>query len=316
MCAIAVSAIPESEDSRSILPRLTTASVIGAALETIRPYQWLKNLLVFLPLAAAHRLGEREVLGAAACIFAAFSLCASGIYVFNDLHDASADRLHPHKRYRPIASGALPRSIAIGLVPALLGGAIAACLPLGPRVAAILASYAALMVAYSFRFKSIVLLDALVLAAGYALRVVAGGAAVDIRPSPQLLEFCVLIFFSLALLKRYAELALLQARDGPAARARAYRPEDQEVILALGSSSGILSVLVLTQFLLTAPIEQFDSHPEIMGITFVLLLYWISYAWLTARRGRMTDDPLVFAIKDRVSQVLIALMGAAAWLAV
>ena len=202
----AMSALPESDNSRAIVPPQTAASVIGAALETIRPHQWLKNLLVFIPLAAAHRPGEREILGSAACTFVAFSLCASSIYVFNDLHDAPADRLHPHKRHRPIASGALPRSIAIGLVPALLAGAMAACYPLGPGVAAILASYVALMVAYSLKFKAIVLLDALVLAVGYALRTVAGGAAVDLRPSPQLLEFCVLIFFSLALLKRYAEL--------------------------------------------------------------------------------------------------------------
>ncbi len=311
-----MSAIPESENSRSIVPPQTAASVIGAALETIRPHQWLKNLLVFIPLAAAHRPSEHEILGSAACTFVAFSLSASSIYVFNDLHDAPADRLHPHKRCRPIASGALPRSIAIGLVPALLAGAMAACYPLGPGVAAILASYVALMVAYSLKFKTIVLLDALVLAVGYALRTVAGGAAVDLRPSPQLLEFCVLIFFSLALLKRYAELVLLQARDGPRARARAYRPEDQEVILALGSGSGILSLLVLAQYMATVPVGRLASHPEILGITFVLLLYWISHVWLTARRGRMTDDPLIFAIKDRVSQVLVILMGLAAWLAV
>ena len=131
---------PSSGNSRPGNPSQTAASVIGAALETMRPYQWLKNLLVFIPLAAAHRLGERDVLGAAACAFVAFSLCASSIYVFNDLHDAPADRLHPHKRYRPIASGGLPRSIAIGLVPLLLAGAMAACLPLGPRVGAILAA--------------------------------------------------------------------------------------------------------------------------------------------------------------------------------
>jgi len=313
---MAMFAVPELGNSRLGNPSQTAASVSRAALETIRPYQWLKNFLVFIPLAVTHRLGERGLLGAAACAFVAFSLCASCIYVFNDLHDALADRLHPHKRYRAIASGRLPRSIAIGLVPALLAGAIAACLPLGPRVGATLASYVTLMVAYSLKLKRIVLLDVLVLVVGYALRLVVGGAAVDIHTSPQLLAFCMFLFFSLALVKRYAELELLRARDGPAAHARAYRVDDQEVILALGSGTGIVSVLVLTQYMGSSPVESLYSRSEFIWVTSVLLLYWISHLWLTAHRGRMTDDPLIFAIKDRVSQVLILLMGMAAWLAV
>src|ERR1700724_3682211 len=120
---MAMSAAPKSDSSRSIVRYQSAESVVGAALKTMRPYQWLKNLLVFVPLAAAHRLTDIDLLGAAACAFVAFSLCASSIYVFNDLRDAPADRLHPHKRYRPIAAGALPRAIAIGLIPALLAGA-------------------------------------------------------------------------------------------------------------------------------------------------------------------------------------------------
>ncbi len=310
-----MSAISESSSSQSALPNLSAASVIGAALETMRPYQCLKNLLVFIPVAAAHRLSDFKLFGAAACVFVAFSLCASSIYVFNDLHDAPADRLHPHKRYRPIAFGALPRSMAIGLVAVLLAGAVAACLPLGPRVAGVLASYVALMVAYSLKLKKIVLLDALVLAAGYALRVIAGAVAADMSPPVQLLEFCVLFFFSLALVKRYAELTLICARDGAGARARAYRLEDREVILALGGGSGIVSVLVMTQYLGSSSVELTYSRSEFIGATFLLLLYWISYVWLTAHRGRMPDDPLIFAIKDRVSQILVVLMGVAAWFA-
>lgn len=114
-----MSAVPESSNSLSVVPGQTAASIVGAVLQTMRPYQWLKNLLVFVPLAASHRLGERELLCNTAYLFVAFSLCASSVYVFNDLQDVPADRLHPHKRYRPIASGALPRSIAIGLVPVL-----------------------------------------------------------------------------------------------------------------------------------------------------------------------------------------------------
>ncbi len=309
-----MSAIPELEGARSLVLRPTL--VIVAALETMRPYQWLKNLLVFVPLMAAHQLTNISLLGAVVCSFVAFSLCASGIYVFNDFHDAPVDRLHPHKRNRPIVTGALPRPVAIGLVPLLLTGAIAACIPLGPRVGAILVGYAVLMIAYSLKLKQIVLLDALVLAVGFALRVLLGAVAVDILPSFQLLAFCTFLFFSLALVKRYAELTLLRLRDGSVARARAYRLEDQELILALGVGCGILSILALTQYMGTSQAEIPYSRSAFMWISSALLLYWISHVWLTAHRGRMTDDPLVFAIKDRVSQVLIVLIGLAAWHAV
>src|SRR5271165_2936665 len=220
-----MSSVPESDVSLSIGRSPSAASVIGAALESMRPYQWLKNVLVFIPVGATHRFDESEFVRAAACAFVAFSLCASGIYLFNDVRDAPADRLHPHKYRRPIASGRLPRSIALGLFPVLLAGGLAACIPLGPFAAGILASYVALMIAYSLKLKRIVLLDALILAAGYGFRVVVGAVAVDVRPSPALLGFCMFFFFSLTLVKRYTELMLLRARDGPAAHARAYRLE-------------------------------------------------------------------------------------------
>jgi len=292
------------------------AGLPGAALESLRPYQWLKNALVFVPLAAAHRLGEPLLLGRAAQAFVAFSLCASAVYLLNDLWDASADRTHPHKRLRPIASGRLPRSVALVLAAVLLAVTVAAAWPLGASAGAAIAAYLALMIAYTLRLKAIVLLDALILAGGYALRVLGGGLAVAIIPSARLLAFCIFLFFSLALVKRYAELALLRLRDGPATHARAYLLEDQELIVALGTSCGALSVLVLALYMSSETVERLYSRAGFIWFTCVLLLYWISYMWLMAHRGRMTDDPLVFALKDRMSAILIVLMGATAWLAV
>jgi 4-hydroxybenzoate polyprenyltransferase len=297
-------------------PRRDGDSLLGAALESLRPYQWLKNTLVFVPLAAAHRLGEPQLLARAAQAFIAFSLCASAVYLLNDLHDASADRMHPHRSQRPIASGRLPRSLALALVPVLLAATLAAAWPLGVKAGAALAAYLALMIVYTLRIKAIVLLDALVLASGYALRVLAGGLAVAILPSARLLAFCIFLFFSLALVKRYAELALLRLRDGPAAHARAYLLEDQEFIVALGTSCGALSVLVLALYMSSETVARLYSRAGFIWLTCVLLLYWISHMWLMAHRGRMTDDPLVFAVKNRVSAVLIVLMGATAWLAI
>ena len=198
----------------------------------------------------------------------------------------------------------------------LLAAGIATALPLGLRTTATLLTYFALMTGYSRRLKSIVLLDALVLGCGYALRVVAGAFAVGILPSARLVGFCIFLFFSLALLKRYAELALLRLRDGPAAHTRAYLLEDQEFILVLGVSCGALSALVLDLYLSSEAAARLYSHSGFILIDCVLLLYWVSHMWLIAHRGRMTDDPLVFALKDRVSLLLIILMGLTAWLAV
>jgi len=297
-------------------PRRTLVLTLLALLEAVRPYQWLKNTLVFVPLAAAHRLADVHLVGAAARMFVAFSLCASAVYLLNDCLDVAADRLHPHKQWRPIPSGRLPRGLALALVPILLAAALATSSPLGLGGMGVLGLYFALMSAYSLRLKGVVLLDSLLLASGYALRVLAGGLAVHIRPSARLLAFCIFLFFSLALLKRYAELALLKIRDGTSAHARGYLLEDQELILVLGGASGILSVLVLAIYMSTGNLERLYSRYELIWATSVLLLYWVSHMWLMAHRGRMTDDPLVFALKDRLSLALVALMGASAWLAV
>ena len=291
-------------------------TVLIAAAASMRPHQWLKNLLVFVPLAAAHLLGNRPLLANAALAFVAFSLCASAVYLLNDLHDIAADRSHPHKRFRPIASGRLPLSAAIAMIPLLLASAAVASSAVGHDVSAVSIAYLVLNLAYTLRFKMVILLDAFVLAAGYALRVFAGALAVSIVPSARLLAFCIFLFFSLALSKRYAELTLFRTRDGATAHARAYRLEDLDFILVLGVSCGVMSVLVLALYLGTSVAEHFYSRSQLIWVTCILLLYWISHLWLTAHRGRMTDDPLVFAVRNPVSLALVVAMGITAWLAV
>jgi len=291
-------------------------ATLGALLESMRPYQWVKNALVLVPLAAAHRLNDLALLSHAVQAFIAFSLCASSVYLLNDLWDAPADRLHPHKRERPIASGRLPGGYALAGAALLLVAGIAIAGPLGLRSTATPLVYFALMTTYSTRLKSIVLLDALVLGCGYALRVVAGAFAVGILPSTRLVGFCIFLFFSLALVKRYGELALLRLRDGTAAHTRGYLSEDQEFILALGISCGAMSALVLALYLSSETAARLYSRSGFILVDCVLLLYWVSHMWLMAHRGRMTDDPLVFALKNRVSLILIVLMGLTAWLAV
>jgi 4-hydroxybenzoate polyprenyltransferase len=296
-------------------PRHGPWVIATAAIEGMRPYQWLKNGLVFVPFMEARRLGEAGHLFMATAIFLAFNFCASAIYLINDLKDAQADRLHPHKRTRPIASGRLPRSVAVALVPAILIGGLRIAMTVDVRVAGVLLFYVVLMVMYSMLLKAVVLLDAFILAGGYALRIAAGSVAVDSRPAPQLLAFFVFVFFSLAMVKRYAELSLLRHAGMESAPARSYGVQDSELVLVLGGSSGMLSVLILALFLNDEHLGQTYARSAAGWGAAVVLLYWISHMWLTAHRGKMTDDPLVFAVKDRVSLVLITLTIAAAWFA-
>jgi 4-hydroxybenzoate polyprenyltransferase len=275
----------------------------------LRPYQWLKNILVFVPLMAAHRLGEDDLLGQALLALVAFSLCASSAYILNDLMDLSSDRHHPRKKNRPLASGRVRPAHAIGLIPVLLASGVACALLLPPSFLGVLAVYYVLTLAYSVRLRDLVILDVLVLAGLYTMRVMAGSAAVGIPPTAWLLAFCVFLFFSLAMVKRYAELVAMRATEGLQAHARAYLLEDSELLAALGGASGYLAVLVLALYITSDTAHTLYGRQQFIWLVCVLLLYWISYMWLMAHRARMHDDPLVFALRDRVSQILIALMA-------
>lgn len=279
-----------------------------AYLEALRPHHWLKNLLVLVPLVAAQQPYDPGLMGQALLAFVAFTLCASSVYLLNDLLDLAADRRHPHKGQRPLASGRLPLGHAVALIPLLLAAAVFIGLWLPPLFLPALGLYFALTLAYSLRLKDVAILDVLILAAGYTLRVMAGALAVAIRPSPWLLAFCIFLFFSLALVKRYAELMAMRAVEGQRAHARGYRLEDSELLVALGVASGYLSVLVLALHITGDLAHRFYRNYELVWLVCILLLYWISHVWLQAHRCQMHDDPLVFAGRDRLSRVLILLM--------
>jgi len=290
---------------------------IGSALlETLRLRHWLKNGLVFVPLGASHQLFDLGLLFQAFLTFIAFSLCASVVYVINDLLDLPSDRHHPHKRERPLASGRLPAAYPIALVPLLLVGGLALGGWISPLVLAILAFYVALMLAYSQALKDVAILDVMVLASGYTLRILAGAAAVAIMPSPWLIAFSGFLFFSLALTKRYAELVTMRSLEGARAHARAYLLADRELIATLGVASGHIAVVVLALYISSTPAHHLYSRYQLIWLVCGLLLYWISHLWLIAHRGRMDDDPLVFALKDRTSGILIVLMGLVVVLAI
>lgn len=282
------------------------------ALRALRTHQWAKNALVALPAALAHRLDEPGVLGAVALAVAAMSLCASGTYVVNDLLDRDRDRAHPTKRRRPFASGELSPAMGAVMAVALVGGAFAlAWAALPAAFAGVLAVYVGVTAAYSVWLRRVAVLDVHVLAGLYALRVVAGGAAVGVPLSEWLVAFSLFFFLGLALLKRYAELRLVETGAAPAANGRGYLPGDGALVGGLGAACGLLATLVLALYVTSPEVRELYARPALLWAAVPAVLYWTMRAWLLAHRGRMDDDPVLFAVRDPASYAVVGLIGVA-----
>lgn len=273
-----------------------------AVLRAVRPHQWLKNVLLFVPALVGHRLGHGPVIGADMLGIIGFSAAASAGYVLNDALDATADRVHPRKRRRAFACGDLPPAAAVFLIPALLLLAAVVSLSLPWGFGVVLLAYLVLNTAYSLSLKRRVLIDVFVLAALYTLRIFAGAAAADIVVSAWLLAFSVFLFFSLSLVKRYAELADLDAKGaGSQPVGRGYFTSDAPFVQNAGLASGYLAVLVLALYINSPAVQPLYSHPQALWGLCALALYWITRVWLITSRGDMHDDPVIFAITDRIS---------------
>jgi 4-hydroxybenzoate polyprenyltransferase len=293
-----------------------------AIIRAMRPQQWVKNLLVFLPLILAHRLGDRADDGTAllwlnALAFIVFSLGASAGYVFNDLRDRQADRLHERKRHRPFASGALSSTTGVAMVVVLLAGALLlSWLTLPFSVLWLLVIYLVLSKLYTSLLKSLPVVDVLVLAGLYSIRILAGGAATDVEVSRFLIAFSGFLFLSLALLKRYAELLQVEKQHGLGAVGRGYRVSDLQIIIAVGPCAGIAAVLVMAMYLNDSPAANtLYGWPSLLWLACPVLLYWIMRTWLLAHRQQMTDDPVAFAVRDPISWACVGAVVVLAWLA-
>jgi 4-hydroxybenzoate polyprenyltransferase len=275
-------------------------------IRAMRPHQWLKNLLVFVPLILSHQFNDVQQVLQAWLAFVAFSLCASSVYLLNDLLDLEADRQHPTKRFRPFAAGEL--SIVHGIVAMLVLLVVSMLIALSLPVFffPILMFYYVCTVAYSLWLKRAPLVDAIMLAALYTLRLIAGAAAVSVEPTFWLLAFSMFIFMSLAFIKRYSELRLLQADGHGELAGRAYRAVDTETLAQFGTTSGYLAVLVLAFYINSDKVNEQYARPEALWLLCPMMLYWISRMWLLTRRGEMHDDPVVFTIRDRRTYWLAA----------
>lgn len=280
-----------------------------AWLRALRPHQWLKNLLVLVPLLAAHQVLDPVATGRGLLALAAFCLCASGVYVLNDLLDIPADRLHPRKRLRPFAAGELPIPHGFLAAPALAAAGFAIAWLCSPWFLGVLAVYYVATLAYSLHLKRVHMLDVMLLAGLYTLRIVGGAVAVGVPLSFWLLAFSMFLFLSLAMLKRYTELHGLAASGVEQAAGRGYAGDDLSLLQSLGGSAGYLAVLVLALYINSEDSVALYSRPQVLWLLCPLLLYWISRAWSLARRGRMHDDPTVFAATDRVSLATAAMFA-------
>ncbi len=270
-------------------------------IRAIRPHQWLKNLLILLPLAGAFQLDDLLLLKQALVAFVAFSLCASAVYVLNDLSDVESDRMHPRKKLRPFASGQLsPVSGVVGALVLLLASA-ALALSARPAFMACLAGYFVLTLAYTFVLKKRVLVDCIALGSLYTLRIVAGWSAVGLPASFWLLAFSLFLFLSLAFVKRYSELLVVARLGRNDIHGRGYLASDLPLVQSMGVAAGFSSVLILALYINGDTVLKLYSHPQGVWLTVPVLLYWISRMWMQAQRGHMHDDPVVFAIKDRYS---------------
>ncbi len=284
-------------------------TVAGQVVKACRPHQWAKNLLLFLPLFSAHLYHNADLLAKAGISFLAMGLCASVVYLMNDLLDLESDRIHESKKKRPFASGKLPLHVGLFLVPVLFAVSFALSTLVNGTFTMMLGGYFIATCAYSFHLKQKVLVDVFVLSGLYSLRIWMG-ATISCGPTPDqraieishwLITFSSLIFLSLAMAKRYSELHNLQQLQRDHTAGRGYRVSDMPLIVQFGSISGYLAVLVLALYVSSDASRSLYQRPTALWMACPLLLYWISRVWLITYRGKMREDPVVFAVRDKVS---------------
>ncbi|BEQ13662.1 UbiA family prenyltransferase [Desulfoferula mesophila] len=281
----------------------------SAWADLLRVKLWPKNLLLFVPLLAAHQFMALTNWLHLFLALVSFCLCSSCVYIVNDLLDLDSDRRHPRKRLRPFAAGGFPLWLGLALAPSLLLVSFAvAALVQGPFIYWLL-FYFLLTCAYSWRLKRIVLVDCLTLSVLHTLRIVAGGAAAGVTLSFWLLALSIFLFLSLAFSKRYTELQTQLSNNETKAHGRGYFTDDSPIVLILGVASGFAAVLVLALYLNSEDVVRLYKSPQIVWGAVLVLLFWVNWVWIQAHRGNMHDDPLVFAMKDKVSLLSGALFA-------
>lgn len=296
---------------------VTGGTSVMPYIKALRLHQWLKNALVFLPMMAAHQLDVATFL-LSLLAFVSFGLVASSAYVLNDLLDLSADRAHPRKKMRPFASGSIPIAHGTWMASGLFLVGIVLALNSGMMLFLAICAYYLLTMGYSLKLKRRMVLDICVLAGLYTMRIIAGGVATGIPLSVWLLAFSVFFFLSLAAVKRQSELVDNAARGNLKVTGRGYHVSDLPIISMIAIAAGYVGVLVMTLYVNSPTVVLLYTHPKALWGICAILLYWITRTVMISHRGSMHDDPVVYAVKDRISQicfvmiVTFALVGALA----
>jgi len=295
----------------------TPSKAWRAWTKQLRLHQWVKNTLIFVPLLAAHRVTEIDLVLTGLLAFLFFGMCASSVYQLNDLLDLYEDRKHASKRFRPLASGTVSIKSVVLVCPVLLLAAFAGAAWLLPwKFALAMGCYYLLTLAYSFSLKRRMTVDVITLAMLYTMRIVAGVFVFDLSLTFWMLAFSMFLFLSLALVKRYVELYESRAMgSNERTPGRAYYPTDLEMLSSLGAASGYLAVMVLALYIQEQSTYTLYTYPQVIWLACPMLLYWITRIWMFAHRGWMDDDPVVFALKDPNSRILGILFVAVFWLA-
>ena len=276
-------------------------------LKGMRPHQWSKNLLIFVSIFVAQMYTDVALLASTILAFISFCLCSSSVYLINDLLDLETDRGHSEKHNRPFASGRAPVILGVVATPVLLFVSVLLACWAGSLFLGVLGVYFIVTLAYSLFLKRVAMMDVLVLASLYTLRIIAGASVAYAMPSVWLMSFSMFVFTSLAMAKRYAELKSLEAESGAWASGRGYHVSDLSTIAQLGAASGYISVLVLALYIDTQEVTSVYGHQRFMWLLCPLLMYWIGRIWLIAGRGELHQDPVVFATRDRVSYLVFGL---------
>jgi 4-hydroxybenzoate polyprenyltransferase len=278
-------------------------------LKAVRVHQWAKNGLIFVPLLASHQIMDFSRLADTVLAFLAFCCCASFSYIMNDMGDLDADRLHHSKNSRPFANADI--SILTGFILGLLllGMAVLFSLTLPAGFIYCLLVYFIVTNIYTLRFKYVPILDVAILAGLYTLRIIAGGFAADMPASFWLLAFSSFIFFSLAIVKRMSELLGIETPDEKKVVCRGYWTSDMPVLIGLGTSSALMAVLVLALYINSPDVIPLYSSPRYLWMLCPIIALWLGRVWLITGRGQMHEDPVVFALYDRVSWILFGIAG-------
>jgi len=280
---------------------------VKSMLKAVRPHQWVKNLLLFVPLVLSHQLKPDSIITNLLAFFA-FCCVASAIYLINDLFDLEADRLHETKSRRPFASGLLSIQTGCWMALILLCVAILIAINVNLYFLLVILLYILLTSFYTLRLKRMVLIDVLTLTSLYTIRIIAGATAVDVPVSFWLLTYSIFIFLSLGLVKRYIELQDLFVKHSEKRKTRGYSVDDLPVVLLFGVCSGFVSVLVMVLYINDLQASKLYTHPLWLWIVGMAVLYWINRVWLLAHRGELHEDPVLFAIHDRASYVIVLIV--------